>query len=79
MTRAERMDWIRWALAEPSLEVYRRLMPDGATRRIVLEASTPYLVVCELLSTDPRKAVFITAYVVTDAATLPKVRGNPPW
>ncbi len=79
LTRAERMNWIGWALREPSLELYRRVMPGGTTRRIALDLATPYLVVCELLTTDPTQAVFITAYVVTDLAILPTVRGNPRW
>ena len=77
--RAEKMDWIRWGLANPSLEVYRRTMESGAVRRVILEPTVPYVIVCELLPTDPTKAVFITAYIVTDLETVRLVRSNPTW
>lgn len=77
--RAERMDWIRWGLANDSLEVYRRVMDSGAVRRVILEPTAPYVIVCELLPTDPMKAIFITAYVVTDPDTVGLIRGNPRW
>src|SRR3990170_1828658 len=34
--RAERIEWIKEVLADPRAEIYRRLMPDGKTMRIML-------------------------------------------
>jgi len=79
LDRAQRMDWIRVVATDPGMEVYRRVMPGGKVRRIMLEPRKQYVVVCEILSSDPTQAVFITAYSVTSKSALAKMRSNPRW
>ena len=40
-SRAERIDWIKYVLADSTMEVYRRVMPDRKMRRIALVPATP--------------------------------------
>jgi len=77
LARAQRMDWIGWCLGNDSLELYRRRV-KGDLRRLVLEPSTPYVVVIEVRA-GGTYGVFITAYVADDASTLPKIRSNNRW
>ena len=79
LERAQRMNWIRAAATDPNMEVYRRVMTGGRVRRIILEPNEPYVVICEILSTDPSQAVFITAYPVKSKSALAKMRSNPRW
>ena len=77
--RASCMDWIRPVLEDGAMEQYRRVMADGAIRKIVLEPSATFVVVIQPELADPTKAAFITAYPVTSAKALTKIRSNPGW
>jgi len=77
--RASHMDRIRPALEDCAMEQYRRVMPDGKTRRLVLEPSSPFVVVIQPEQATPTKAAFITAYPVTSPKALAKIRSNPTW
>ncbi len=79
LERARRMNWIRAVATDPRMEVYRRVMTGGRVRRIMLEPNEPYVVICEILSSDPSQAVFITAYPVKSKSALAKMRSNPRW
>ena len=77
--RASYMDWIRPVLEDRAMAQYRRVMPDGKTRKLVLEPSSPLVVVIQPELADPTKAAFITAYPVTSPKALAKIRSNPVW
>lgn len=79
LERAQRMTWVRAVATDPNMEVYRRVMTGGRVRRIMLEPNEPYVVICEVLSSDPSQAVFITAYPVKSKSALAKMRSNPRW
>jgi len=78
-SRAQRIDWIKYVLEDPTMEVYRRVMPNGKVRRITLEPTTPYAVIIQINPKDPTQARFITAYVVNSQSALRKMRSNPKW
>jgi hypothetical protein len=73
------MNWIKAVLEDPTLEVYRRVMPDSKVRRIALEPTARYAVIIQIDSSKPLRARFITAYVVDSASALTKMRSNPMW
>jgi hypothetical protein len=79
--RAKRMVWIRPVLSDPSLDVRRRTMDDGQTRRVVLHPRARYVVVVQLYDDNPLRAVFITAFWIRDpnSSSLGKIQSNPPW
>jgi hypothetical protein len=79
LQRAQRMDWIRAVLADPSVELYRRVMPNSKVRRIALESTTLYTVIIQMDPRSSSRARFITAYVVDSASALAKMRANPRW
>jgi hypothetical protein len=76
--RAERMDWIAGVLRDGTVEVYRRVMPDGRVRRIALVPAERYAVVIAV-EKNLRRAHFVTAYVVNSTSALNKMRSNPKW
>jgi len=77
--RASYMDWIRPVLEDRAMAQYRRVMPDGKTRKLVLEPSAPFIVVVQPELASPTTAAFITAYPVTSVKALAKIRSNPTW
>ena len=77
--RAERLDWIRAVLRDPTAELYRRVMPTSSTRRIALLGPVRYAVIIQPYRRDPTRARFITAYIVDSNSTLTKMRSNPRW
>jgi len=76
--RMKRMDWIRAIATSDTTDVYRRTMPNGHIRRIMIDPLSCYAVVCEQLTTNPEAAVFITAYL-PGVGALEKMRANPEW
>ena len=79
LKRAQRIDWIRVVLEDPSLQLYRRVMPNCKIRRIALEPSTPYAVIIQIDSRNAHRARFITAYIVDSPSALTKIQSNPRW
>ncbi len=77
--RASYMDRIRPVLEDHAMEQYRRVMPDGKTRKLILEPSAPFVVVIQPELANPTKAAFITAYPVASVKALSKIRSNPTW
>jgi hypothetical protein len=78
--RAARMDWIRAVLTDASLERYRDPRRPKEFWCVVLEATTPYIVVVKLYKNNPPLARFITAFVVDDSwGYLIKMRRMPRW
>lgn len=79
-SRAERIDWIKAALFDPSAELYVGWLRDkkrhDANRRITLVYEN-YVVVL-LLNRNKETATFITAYVA-DGTTIAKIRSGPRW
>lgn len=76
--RAERMNWIRFALLEKHAEVYRRDMRNKI-RRITLLARQRYAVITQLNPKDTSRSRFITAYIVDSDSALAQMRSNPKW
>lgn len=79
LQRAQRIDWIGAVLADPGVELYRRVMANSKVRRIALEPTTPYVVIIQMDSKSPLRARFITAYIVDSADALANMRSNPRW
>jgi hypothetical protein len=79
LQRAQRMCWIKSILADHTMELYKRVMPNRKVRRIALEPTTPYVVIIQIDSRDPSRARFVTAYVVDSLRALQKMRANPRW
>jgi len=78
--RAQRMDWIRAVLTDPSVERYRDPRKLGEFWCVVLEPTTPYVVIIQLYKRNPPTARFITAFVVEDGwGYLIKTRRMPRW
>ena len=80
LERAERIDWIRAAVEDPTAELYqgwdrdRKVIVPG--RRIALVYDN-YVVVLQVYN-ERSAATFITAYVAS-SDTIRKIRGNPRW
>ena len=80
LKRAERIDWIRAAVEDPTAELYqgwdrdRKAIARG--RRITLVFGN-YVVVLRINS-KRQSATFITAYVASPD-TIRKIRSNPRW
>ena len=79
LQRAQRMDWIRAVLTDPSVELYRRVMPNSKIRRIALEPTVRYAVIIQIDNRNPSRARFTTAYVVDSNRVLTNMRSNPRW
>ena len=80
LERARRVDWIHTLLADSSLEMFRDPRHPNKMRRVVLEPTTPYVIVIELLRKDWSRARFITAFVVDDDwGSLIRIRRMPRW
>lgn len=79
LQRAQRMDWIRTVLTDPSVELYRRVMLNSKIRRIALEPTVRYAVIIQIDNRNPLRARFITAYIVDSNSALGKMRSNPQW
>ncbi len=77
-TRAERINWIEAVLRDSTVELYRRKMPGGRVRRIALAPAERYVVIVAV-DRNPRRASFVTAYVVNNDSALRKMTGNPKW
>lgn len=78
--RAERMDWIRAVLTDPCVERYRDIRKSKGLWCVVVEPTTPYVVVFQLMKAHPPQARFITAFVVDKPwEYLLKVRRMPWW
>jgi len=75
--RAERLLWIAECLSDSALPNYRRVMPWGDVRRLILVPAEPYVVV--LRAVRGHTAKFLTAYAIQSTGTLANIQGNPPW
>jgi len=78
--RAERIDWIKAALKDPTSERYvgwdNKKKKYDYDRRIAL-IMTNYVVVISIFKID--KARFVTAFVADSARSLHLIRQNPKW
>ncbi len=77
--RAERIDWIRWALQNPGAELFNGWINKKkrvAKRRRVAIVNGDYVVIIRI--TGPANAVFVTAFVA-DNVTVGKIRLNGRW
>ena len=79
LARAQRLNWIRAVLEEPTCNLYRRTMPGHRTRRIALEPTTPYAVIIQIDTRSLTRARFITAYIVDSTRALQGMISNPRW
>lgn len=77
--RAERMDWIKFALNDPSADIRcgydNRLRQKDASRRVAIVKGN-FVVIIRL--TGNKKAEFVTCYVAT-TWTLQKIRRSSKW
>ena len=86
LKRAERIDWIKIALQDPSSEKYvgwdRRKKRYSKKRRVTIVMGN-YVVIIQLVGSD--KADFITAYLADikgskdRPATIDLIRSGPKW
>jgi len=81
LRRAERVDWIKAALEDPTADL--RIGWDNkrkalATDRRVAIVLHDYLVVIRISNDDAQRAEFVTAFVGGRRAIL-QARRNPPW
>lgn len=78
--RAERMDWIKAALADPNADRFmgwdRDTRQYRQDRRVTLVCGN-YVVVISLI--DTQRARFITAYVADTPSSLQKLKSSPRW
>lgn len=80
LERARHIDWIKAALQDPAAELYagwdrERKRYDGSRRVAVVSGC--YVVVIALKASD--KGDFITAFLVSDARALQRLRSSPRW
>jgi len=78
--RAERIDWIRAALQDPSAELHvgwdgKKKRYDRSHRMAIVVRD--YVVVIRL--SGKQTAQFVTAYVADSPSTLAKIKGSPKW
>ena len=78
--RAERIDWIKAALADPSADLYvgwngKKKRYDRGHRVALVVGD--YVVVIRL--SGKRNAQFVTAYVADSPSTLAKIKKSPKW
>ncbi len=79
--RAERIDWIEYALLDPKAELYvgyDKKKKKYINNRRVTVVSGNYVVVVQL-GRDLRKGNFITAFLADSPRTLRKIRTSPRW
>lgn len=79
-TRAERIDWIKANLMDPSAELYQGWDKDKKANDTNCRVSVMYgnyVVIIRMNSNKPDRADFITAYVA-DQSIL-KIRSGPRW
>ncbi len=78
--RAERMDWIKKVLQDPTLTMYagwdKKKGRYDHTRRVTLVTPDGYVVV---LRVSKKGFVFGTAFVINDSSVEGKVKSNPVW
>jgi hypothetical protein len=78
--RAERMDWIKAALADPNADRFvgwdRDTRQYRKDRRVTLVCGD-YIVVIALI--DAQRARFITAYVADTPSSLQRIKRSPRW
>ncbi len=78
--RAERIDWIKAALKDPTSERYvgwnNKKKKHDYGRRVVL-VMTNYVVVISIFKKD--KARFVSAFVADNGRSLYMIRQNPKW
>jgi len=79
--RAERIDWIKYALESPDGDIRagwdKRRGKYDFERRVAIVMGD-YVVVISIQDREKKKAVFITAYIA-DADALPKILKSPEW
>ena len=80
--RAERMNWIKATLRDPSAVLkqgwIKREKRYDPLRRVALVKGS-YIVVIGLQVGNPRKATFVTAYMADTPWTLAQIQAAPPW
>lgn len=85
--RARRIDWIKKVLQDPNAELYqgwdKKRKRHNSQSRVALVVDE-YIVVIRL--SEPKKAIFVTAYVPGDQptgdqtkSTLEKIKSGPKW
>jgi hypothetical protein len=77
--RAQRIDWIKWALLNPNAELYQgwdNAKKMSNPRRRVCIVVNNYVVVIQIKG--DKKAFFITAFQA-NSRTLGMIRSNPIW
>lgn len=79
-TRAQRIDWIEYALKCQSSELYQGWVGRTTSNRRVTVVNGNYVVIISLRHTKECKLVgdFITAFVA-EGASLAKIRRSPKW
>jgi len=78
--RAERIDWIKWALENQNAILYQgwnRKKRNYNPRRRVCVTDTNYIVVIQLKSNQ--RAFFITAYLADDPNSIQSISNSPKW
>jgi hypothetical protein len=78
--RAQRIDWIRSALQDPTAELYvgwDRLHKAHTIDRRVAVVCGDYVVVIALVGSDA--ADFVTAFVADSPSSLAQIRKGPRW
>ena len=80
LKRAQRIDWIDYALKDPNAELYigwdnKRKRNDS--RRRVAVVANDYVVVIRL--TSRKSAEFVTAYIADSRKTIASIRQSPIW
>jgi len=82
--RSKRIDWIKYALQDPTSELYEgwdnKRRVDDKTRRVVL-VQGDYVVVVRLRKTAQAITTgrFVTAYVVDSTYAIAMIRSHPKW
>jgi len=78
--RAQRIDWIKYALEDPNAELYvgwdKKKKKHDPSHRVALVVND-YIVVIRIRNN--KTAQFVTAYVADTPSTLAKIKGSPKW
>lgn len=78
--RAERVDWIKWALQNNDAELFQGWNKQkdcyDASRRVCIVIRN-YVVVIQIK--EEKEAFFITAFVADTSRTLNQIRNGPKW
>jgi hypothetical protein len=80
--RAERMDWIKYALQDPNSDIrngYDNKRKRFTINRRVTIISGNYIVIIRIKSRQLKEAEFITAYVADSQTTSQKILTSPKW